>query len=90
MNLSAEQKNQFEKLVQYRNDIQKILSSIDTIIKEHFPAEYVLAYQHWIPQITTALFNDTKWLQRGQYSMQDTIDHINDLESGSGVKKYIK
>ena len=90
MTLSAEQKDQFTKLEQYRNDIQNIVSDMDSIIKQYFPAEYAVAHQHWIPQILTALYNDTNWLPRGQYSMQDTIDHINDLEFGSGVKKYIK
>jgi hypothetical protein len=90
MTLNAEQKKQFEKLIQYREDIKKIVSDIDDIIKEDFPAEYAVAYQHWIPQILTALYNNTNWLPRGQYSMQDTINHINDMEFGSGVKKYIK
>ena len=67
-----------------------MVTDMDTIIKEYFSTEYGVAHQHWIPQILTALYNDTKWLPRGQYSMQDTIDHINDMEIGSGVKKYIK
>jgi hypothetical protein len=37
----------------------------------------------------TALYEDERWLSRGERNMQDTIDHINDSQSGSGVKKYI-
>jgi hypothetical protein len=90
MTINTDQKEQLEKLIQYRDSIQNMVADMDTIIKQYFSAEYGVAHQHWIPQILTALYNDTNWLPRGQYSMQDTIDHINDLEFGSGVKKYIK
>jgi hypothetical protein len=45
-----------------------------------------------LPQIKTGLRDNTKWLPRGQYSMDYTlnslIDHvINDLDKG--VSKYI-
>jgi len=44
-----------------------------------------------MPQILTALYNDVKWLPRGQVSLQDTIDRIkDDCANSGGVSKYIK
>lgn len=81
------------KLFQYRENIEDILAQIDALLQVEFPEEYDIAYQHWIPQIKTSLRDDTKWLPRGQYSMNYTLNHIvdkmtNDL--GVGVNKYIK
>lgn len=80
------------KLFQYRDNIEDILVEIEALLQVEFPEEYSVAYQHWIPQIKTALKDNTKWLPRGQYSMEYTLDHIldkitNDL--GLGVSKYI-
>jgi hypothetical protein len=90
MMLNNEQKHQFAKFIDHRNEISNSLFHMERILKEYFPNEYDLAYQHWIPQILTALHDDDRWLSRGQYCVQDTIDHINDIDSGSGVNKYIK
>jgi len=82
-----------EKLLDYRNQIEQILTNIDAILQIDFSDEYGVAYQHWMPQIITALRDNTKWLSRGQYSMDYTINRINDSISGSldkGVSKYIK
>lgn len=90
---SKEQKNQFNKLLDYRDEISKSMFHIDRILKTYFPDQYADAYQHWIPQILTALENDVKWLPRGQLTLQDTIDRILDKineDSGSGVSKFIK
>jgi hypothetical protein len=90
MNLNNEQKYQFAKFINYRDEISNSIFHMERILKECFPNEHSLAYQHWIPQILTALDYDDRWLPRGQYSVQNTIDHINDIDSGSGVNKYIK
>jgi hypothetical protein len=74
-----------------RDDIKNSLSTIEILIKEYFPEQYADAYQHWIPQILTALDNDVKWLPRGQITLQDTIDRIKDNSDFSGgVSKFIK
>lgn len=79
------------RLLDLRDSISQDLSEIENILKTEFPSQYVVAYQHWIPQITTALYNDTKWLPRGQFTFQDNIDHIKDNSAtGSGVSKFIK
>lgn len=89
--LTEEQKHQFNKLLDYRDDITNAIFHIERILKTYFPQEFNLAYQHWIPQILTALDNDVKWLPRGQITMQDSIDRIKDnSETSGGVSKYIK
>jgi hypothetical protein len=90
MSLTEDQKHQFSRLIKYRDNISSSLFYIESILKDYFPDEHSLAYQHWIPQILTALQDDDRWLSRGEYSMQDTIDRINDTDSGSGVTKYIQ
>ncbi len=78
-------------LLDCREEIAQSLKKIDAILQINFPKEYTDAYQHWIPQILTALYNDLKWLPRGQVTLQDTIDRIKDCSSGSaGVSKFIK
>ena len=65
---------------------------IERILKEYFPEEYDLAYQHWIPQIITALDKHPKWLSRGQFDMQQTILKLLEKSKDSGAKgvsKYI-
>lgn len=76
--MNNDQKNAIAKLIKHREDISEILYEIGSILNKHFPDEYEIAYQYWIPQITTALYKDTKWLSRGDYSMQQTIDRILD------------
>ncbi|NBX97559.1 hypothetical protein EB118_19615 [bacterium] len=88
--LNNEQKYQLIQLIGYKEEIANNLFHMESILKQYFPKEYNLAYQHWIPQILTALHDDDRWLSRGQYSVQDTIDHIHDTDCGSGVNKYIK
>ena len=78
MALSEEQKYQINKLVDYRDAISSSLFQIERILKYYFPEEFDLAYQHYIPQISTALHEDQKWLSRGGYSMQDTIKKLSD------------
>lgn len=78
-------------LLDLRENISKDIQAMQTLLKENFPKEYYDAYQHWIPQILTALYNDTKWLPRGQLTVQNTIDRIRDKDhSGGGVSKFIQ
>ena len=88
---SQEQKQQLNRVLDYRDEISKSMFHIERILKTYFPEEFDAAYQHWIPQILTALDNDVKWLPRGQMTLQDTIDRIkDDCEDSGGVSKYIK
>lgn len=83
----------FNKLLQYRENIEDILVQIDAILQTDFPDEYSVAYEHWMPQIKTALKDNTRWLPRGQYSMDYTVNRILDkitADFGLGVTKYIK
>lgn len=93
MSLTQEQKDQFNKLIDYRDQITDSLFHIERILKHYFPEEFEIAYQFWIPQITTALYEDSRWLNRGEKSMQQTIDRLMDkIKSGDthkGVSKYI-
>lgn len=89
--MNQEQKDQLNILMDCRDSISKSIFHIERILKTYFPEEYTDAYQHWIPQILTALDNDVKWLPRGQLSLQDTIDRIkDDSDSIGGVSKFIK
>lgn len=93
MGLTQTQKYQFNKLLDYRDEITGSVFHIERILKTYFPEEFEIAYQHWIPQITTALYETDKWLPRGQRTMQQSIDRISDKiknDNHQGVSKYIK
>ena len=78
-------------LLDLRENITESIQKIEFILRTYFPDQYEDAYQHWIPQVLTALYNDVKWLPRGQVTLQDTIDRIKDCVNGSGgVSKFIK
>jgi hypothetical protein len=90
---SQEQKQQLNRVLDYRDEISKSMFHIERILRSYFPEEFDAAYQHWIPQILTALDDDVKWLPRGQVTLQNTIDRILDKikeDSGTGVSKFIK
>lgn len=93
MSLSEEQKHQINKLIDYRDSVVDSLFHIERILKTYFPEEFERAIQFYIPQITTALYEDKKWLSRGDYSLQNTIDNLlqrcktTDTRE-TGVKKY--
>jgi hypothetical protein len=92
MSLTKSQKDQLLLLREHMEDISKSVFRIGEILKEHFPKEYESAYQHWIPQIVTGLYDHDKWLPRGQLTMKDTLDRIVDKANDSaakGVTKYI-
>jgi hypothetical protein len=93
MALNQEQKDQITNLVECRDHILANLSQLENILKTYFPAEYERAIQFYIPQITTALYEDKKWLSRGEYSLQNTIDNLMDRckinDGGSTTNKYL-
>lgn len=91
--LSEKQKHQFNELISYRDEIADCIFHIEQILKTYFPEEFDVAYQHWIPQISTALADSDRWLNRGDINMQYTISRILDKiseDSGQGVSKFIK
>lgn len=93
MSLTEEQKDQINNLVDYRDHIVSNLFHIECILKTYFPEEFERAIQFYLPQITTALYEDKKWLSRGEYSLQNTIDNLLERckvnESGKGTTKYL-
>jgi hypothetical protein len=87
----TDRQSHIEDLLDSREEISRSLEKIKTVLQIHFPNQYSDAYQHWIPQILTALYNDVKWLPRGETNFQDTIDRIKDsTENTGGVSKFIK
>ena len=93
MALTKEQKSLLEDLMDCRDDIIDTLANIQTILKTNFPEEYERAIQFYIPQITTALCEDKKWLNRGEYSLQNTIDNLLErcklTTENQGLKKFL-
>lgn len=93
MSLSEKQKEALNKLYQYRENIENYLAEIESILMVYFEQQYPVSYQHWIPQIKTALRDNTKWLSRGQYSMDYILskieDQIKEDRNSQGVSKYI-
>lgn len=90
MSLTEEQKHQLNRLIDYRDQITDGLFHIERIIKTYFPEEFDIAYQHWIPQITTALYEDKRWLNRGEQTMQHSINRLFDKSKeqiGQSVSK---
>ena len=89
-------KKTVQQLYDYRNQILKCVESIQNILQQNKECEkeYYLANSHYIPQIVTALMEVDKWLPRGNYTLQNTIDNLNDQIASSenkqkGVTKYI-
>jgi len=89
-------KKTVQQLSDYRNQILECVESIQNVLQENknCEKEYYLANSHYIPQIVTALMEVDKWLPRGNYTLQNTIDNLNDqmasLENKQkGVTKYI-
>jgi len=93
MSFTQTQKDQINSLIDYRDEIVNSLFHIERILKTYFPEEFERAIQFYLPQITTALYEDKKWLSRGEYSLQNTIDNLlercNTTNSHDGIKKYI-
>jgi hypothetical protein len=73
-----------------RDNILHELNRIGSLLSKYYPDQYDKWYQHIYPQIVTALDKETEWLPRGQFNLQNIIDHINDDSySSGGVSKYI-
>ena len=92
MSLTIDQKNKINILLEYRDSIIANLFEVEQILKKYFPEEFEVAYQHWIPQIVTALYEEDKWLPRGEQTMQHTLTRLldkNNESSEKGLKKYI-
>ena len=93
MSLAQEQKDQINSLLDNRDKIVDSLYHIERILKTYFPEEFERAIQFYLPQITTALYEDKKWLNRGEYSLQNTIDNLLERcktnDSGKGTTKYL-
>lgn len=89
--MTTKSNRSLDDLLDLRESIHKSVLEMQHILETDYPTEYAVAYQHWIPQILTALYSNTQWLPRGQFSCQHTIDHIKDNTGGTGgVSKYIK
>jgi hypothetical protein len=87
----SNKQSHIDDLLNLREEISESLKKIDAVLQIYFSDQYSDAYQHWMPQILTALYNDVKWLPRGQVTFQDTIDRIkDDSDSVGGVSKFIK
>lgn len=65
-----------EKLENHRETIIAHMEAIQNILKQSSQEQYVRAYSVWIPQVMTGLINGAKWLPRGDYCMQDTLNHL--------------
>ena len=93
MSLTTEQRDQINSLLDNRDKMVDSLYHIERILKIYFPEEFERAIQFYLPQITTALYEDKKWLSRGEYSLQNTIDNLLERcktnESGKGTTKYL-
>lgn len=91
MNLTESQRQALQNLFSSREKIEDILAEIEANLQVYFAEEFGIAYQHWLPQIKTALRNDTKWLNRGEYTMDYTLNRILDnlTNETKGVSKYI-
>ena len=92
MSFTDEQKHQLNRLIDHRDEITNALFHIERILKHYFPEEFDIAYQHWIPQISTALYEDKKWLPRGEQTMQQTLNRLFDKlneDNTKGVSKWI-
>jgi flagellar biosynthesis chaperone FliJ len=92
VSLTDEQKHQLNRLIDYRDEISSSLFHIERILKAYFPEEFNKGIQFYIPQITTALYQHEKWLSRGEYSLQNTIDNLMErckiTDKDKGTTKY--
>jgi hypothetical protein len=94
MSLTQEQKDQINSLLDNRDKIVDSLYHIERILKTYFPEEFERAIQFYLPQITTALYEDKKWLSRGEYSLQNTIDNLIERckmmdSGGENINKHL-
>ncbi len=69
------------QLIEKAEQIEELVWQMLDIIKQDFPDQYDNAYQHWTPQILTALFDYPHWLKRGEFNFNNTLKAIKDNES---------
>lgn len=67
-----------ERLISIKAEITKLLDEAEFLLRKDFPKHHEKAYAFWIPQAYTAIGDVEKWLPRGIYTMQNTIDNIRD------------
>lgn len=92
MSLTQEQQEHLNILIDHRDQIVSHVYGIERILKHYFPEEFEIAYQHWIPQIITALYEEHRWLPRGEYTMEQTVKRLISKsmeETDQSVKRYI-
>ena len=65
-----------ERLKYIQREVLSLLEEANNIILREFPEHHEIAYSFWIPQAVTAIREDEKWLQRGDYSMEKTLRNI--------------
>ena len=66
----------YRRLCSIKKEIQILINESEEIIKRRFPDQYSVSISFWIPQLSTALEENQKWLSRGDYSMQNTLNKI--------------
>lgn len=78
-------------LLNLKDDLEDKIWELEKYIRTFFPNHHDECYQHWIPQLITAIRNDSQWLSRGQYSIEDTINSIRDSNKNNytNIKKYL-
>ena len=74
MCLTQEQRDQINNLVDCRDDMVDTLYHIQRILKTYFPEEFERAIQFYLPQITTALYEDKRWRRNVSYSRTKRSD----------------
>jgi hypothetical protein len=67
-----------ERLISIKEEMTKLLDEAEFLLRKDFPKHHEKAYAFWIPQVYTAIVALEKWLPRGCYTMQNTIDDIRD------------
>ena len=81
-------KEVIDKLEDHRDAIIAHMKGITDILKNSAPKQHTRAYSIWIPQIITGLTRNTKWLPRGDYCMQDTLDDLREVSTKNSGSLY--
>ena len=84
-------KEVIDKLEDHRDATIAHMKGITDILKNSAPKQHTRAYSIWIPQIITGLTRNTKWLPRGDYCMQDTLDDLREVstKNNGGLYKVV-
>jgi len=68
----------YKRLCEIKDEIFSLTKEAENILKLNYPNQYNVSISFWIPQIVTALDQSDKWLARGDYTMQSTLDKISE------------